>query len=142
MIFQETQSKLQKGFTSGCSSLNAAFILTECILATENYKQELFVTTLGTQKAFDMMDQNSLFRKLYQDGIHGDDWLLLNDLYSDCSSRTKWVRNYRTQSTSSKEFDRMEFFQQDITNDITLHSYHSWKKDTQVSGSAQSVFRT
>ena len=31
VIFQETQSKLQKGFTSGCSSLNAALILSEYI---------------------------------------------------------------------------------------------------------------
>ena len=31
-ILEETQSKLQKGFTEGCSSLSAAVILTECIL--------------------------------------------------------------------------------------------------------------
>ena len=49
VIFQETQSKLQKGFTSGCSSLNAAFILTECILEAGNNQQELFVTTLDTE---------------------------------------------------------------------------------------------
>ena len=91
VIFQETQSKLQKGFTSGCSSLNAAFILTECILEAGNNKQELFVTTLDTQKAFDVVDQNSLLRKLYLDGIHGDDWLLLKELYSHCSSRIKWA---------------------------------------------------
>ena len=38
-----------------------------------------------------MVDQNSLLRKLYLDGVNGDDWLLLEDLYSDCSSRVKWV---------------------------------------------------
>ena len=31
VIFQETKSKLQKRFTSECSSLNAALILSECI---------------------------------------------------------------------------------------------------------------
>ena len=91
VIFQETQSKLQKGFTSGCSSLKAAFILTECILEAGNNKQELFVTTLDTKKAFDVVDKNSLLRKLYLNGIHGDDWLLLKELYSDCSSRIKWA---------------------------------------------------
>ena len=85
------QSTLQKGFTSGCSSLNAAFILTECILEARNNKQELFVTTLDTQKAFDVVDQNSLLKKLYLDGIHGDDWLLLKELHPDCSSRIKWA---------------------------------------------------
>ena len=40
VIFQETQSKLQKGFTSGCSSLNATLILPECILEARNNKQD------------------------------------------------------------------------------------------------------
>ena len=31
-IFIETQSRLQRGFTQGCSTVNAALILTECIL--------------------------------------------------------------------------------------------------------------
>lgn len=90
-IYQDTQSRLQKGFTSGCSSLNAAFILSECILEAASCKQDLYLTTLDTQKAFDVVDQNSLLRKLYLDGIQGDDWLLLKDLYSDCSSRVKWA---------------------------------------------------
>ena len=51
----------------------------------------MLLTTLDTQKAFDVVDQNSLPRKLFLDGVHGDDWLLLKDLYSDCSSRIKWA---------------------------------------------------
>ena len=86
-IFIETQSRLQRGFTQGCSYVNAALILTECILESENLKQDLLLTTLDTQKAFDVVDQNSFLRKLYLGGVHGDDWLLLKDLYSDCSSR-------------------------------------------------------
>ena len=49
----------------------------------------MLLTTLDTQKAFDVVDQNSLLRKLFLDGVHGDDWLLLKDLYSDCSS---WIK--------------------------------------------------
>ena len=90
-ILMNTQSRLQKGFTPGCSSLNAAFILSECILESAMNKQDLFLTTLDTQKAFDVVDQNSLLRKLYLDGIRGNDWLLLKELYSDCSSRIKWA---------------------------------------------------
>ena len=90
-ILEETQSRLQKGFTQGCSSLNAAVILTECILESKNTKQDLLLTTLDTQKAFDVVDHNFLLRKLYLDGITGDDWLLLRDMYSDCSSRVKWA---------------------------------------------------
>ena len=90
-ILEATQSRLQKGFTNGCSSLNAALILTECINESKNNKEDLLFTTLDTytQKAFDVVDQNSLLRRLYLDGIDGDDWLLIRDLYSDCSSRVK-----------------------------------------------------
>ena len=90
-IFAPTQSRIQKGFTPGCPSLNAVFILSECILEAANNKHDLLFTTLDTKKAFDVVDHNSLFRKLYLDGIHGDDWLLLKNLYSDCSSRIKWA---------------------------------------------------
>ena len=38
-----------------------------------------------------MVEQNLLLRRLCLDGIHGDDWLLLRELYSDCSSRIKWA---------------------------------------------------
>ena len=90
-IYQETQSMLQKWFTPGCSSLNAALILTECLPKAGNNKTDVFVMTLNTQKAFDVVDQNSLLRRLYLDGIHGDDWLLLRELYSNCSSHIKWT---------------------------------------------------
>ena len=90
-IFSTTQSRLQRGFTEGCSSLNAAVILTECILESANNKQDLWITTLDTKKAFDVVDHSSLLRRLYLDGVQGDDWLLLKDLYTDCSSRIKWA---------------------------------------------------
>ena len=90
-IFSSTQSRLQRGFTEGCSSLNAAVILTECILESASNKQDLWLTTLDTQKAFDVVDHSSLLRRLYLDGVQGDDWLLIKDLYTDCSSRIKWA---------------------------------------------------
>ena len=90
-ILNPTQSRLQRGFTTGCSSLNASVIVTECIWESKNVKQNLHFTTLDAQKAFGVVDQNSLLRRLYLDGIQGDDWLLIQDMYSDCSSRVKWA---------------------------------------------------
>ena len=90
-ILNPSQSRLQRGFTTGCSSLNAAVIVSECIQESKNTKQNLLFTTLDAQKAFDVVDQNLLLRRLYLDGIHGDDWLLIKDLYTDCSSRVKWA---------------------------------------------------
>ena len=37
------------------------------------------------------MDHSSLLRRLYLDCVHGDDWLLVKDLYIECSSRIKWA---------------------------------------------------
>ena len=90
-IFYSTESRLQRGFTEGCSSLNAAVILTQCLLETADNRQDLWLTTLDTQKAFDVVDHSSLLRRLYLDGIHGDDWILIKDLYTDCSSRIEWA---------------------------------------------------
>ena len=99
LTLQNTQSRLQKGFTPCCSSLNAAFILSECILESAINKQDLFLTTLGThvQKPsmlwIRILYSGRLLRR-YLDGIHGSDWLLLKDLYSDCSSRIKWTGEF------------------------------------------------
>ena len=88
-ILEPAQSRLQRGFTTGCSSLNAAVIISECIQESKNTKQNLLLTTLDAQKAFDVVDHSSLLRRLYFDGIQGGDWLLIQDLYADCSSRVK-----------------------------------------------------
>ena len=61
-ISLSTQSRLQRGFTEGCSSTNAADILSECILESSSNKQDIWLTTLDTQKAFDVVDHNYLLR--------------------------------------------------------------------------------
>lgn len=43
-------------FYKGCSSLNAAFILTMCILESKDNKEELILTTSDVQKAFVAVD--------------------------------------------------------------------------------------
>lgn len=86
----KTQSKLQKGFTEKTSSMNAAMILSECINESNVQKKPLYVAALDVQKAFDVVDHDSLLRKLYLDGISGDDWLLLKDLYAGMTAKVKW----------------------------------------------------
>ena len=39
------------------------------------------------------MDHNIFLRRLYFDGIIGDNWLLLKDMYTDLTSRVKWEAN-------------------------------------------------
>ena len=82
-VLHKTQSNLQKGFNAGSSSMVAALILSECIYEAKNMKSTLFITTLDGQKAFDVVDHKMLLRKLYLDGIRGNDWLLLQNLYHE-----------------------------------------------------------
>ena len=110
-IFSCAQSRLQRGFTEGCSSLNAAVILTECILESASNKQDPWLTTLDTQKALDVVDHSSRLRRLYLDGVHGDDWLLVKDLYTDCSLRIKWAGGLSQDKTRQ---DKIYFESADI----------------------------
>ena len=93
LILGESQSRLQKGFTAGSSSIDAALILSECIAEAKNTHRPLVVATHDAQKAFDVVDHTILLRKLFHDGIKGDNWLLLNDMYTDLTSRVKWEAN-------------------------------------------------
>ena len=65
----KTQSKLQRGFTEKTSSLNTAFIVSQ---TSEHYKdlpEEIILITLDAQKAFDKLQHEILFNKIYHDGI-------------------------------------------------------------------------
>ena len=90
-ILNRSQSSLQKGFTAGHSSIDAALILSECTAEAKNSHKPLIVAMLDAQKAFDVVDHDWLLRRLYLDGITGADWLLLRNQYSDLnSSIVKW----------------------------------------------------
>ena len=56
----------------------------------ENENKPLVVATLDAQKAFDVVDHDTLLRRLFLDGITGPDWLLLRDMYTDLTSVVKW----------------------------------------------------
>ena len=60
--------------------MNAAMILSECINESKLQKKPLYIAALDVQKAFDVVDHDSLLRKLYLDGISGDNWLFMKDL--------------------------------------------------------------
>ena len=48
------------------------------------------MATLDVQKASDVVNHELLLRKLYLDGITGNDWLLVQDIYSDMTTSVKW----------------------------------------------------
>ena len=51
---------MQRGFMEGCSSVNAAFILMECIAEAKDSQETLLVTMLNASKAFSVVAHNLL----------------------------------------------------------------------------------
>lgn len=86
----ETQSRLQRGFTTNTPSLNAAFIVSEASQAYKELSNDLVLLTLDAQKAFDKVHHEILFNKIYHDGITGNLWLLMRNLYRDVTVKVKW----------------------------------------------------
>ena len=98
--------------------MGAALIRTECINETKNKRKPLFVATLDVQKAFDVVNHELLLRKLYLDGITGNDWLLVRDIYKDMTPSVKRRVNCHHHSSLVKGYDREASYQRPITRGI------------------------
>ena len=85
------QSDYQFGFTKGLSPNMAALLISEAKAETRQDKDQLFLATLDSQKAFDVVHHTILMDRLAEAGIPSDIWLIIKDLYSDISSRVKWL---------------------------------------------------
>ena len=49
------------------------------------------MATLDAQKAFDVVHHTILLDRLAESGIPHDIWHIIKDLYSDISSKVKWL---------------------------------------------------
>ncbi len=77
---------IYKGFTFQ----KTALILTETISEAKDSNKELFVASLDAKKAFDVVYQNAMLRKLFFDGLDPSLWNLMCEQYQDASSRVRW----------------------------------------------------
>jgi hypothetical protein len=55
--------------------------------------------TLDAQKAFDRVHHEILFNKIYHDGIQGDLWLLIQNMYREVTVKVKWNNSLSEQFT-------------------------------------------
>ena len=86
------QSPLQFGFTKGLSPVMSALIVSEARAeARMDQSTPLFLMTLDSQKAFDVVNHIILLDNLYEAGIHPSLWTIVKDLYSGLSSKVKWM---------------------------------------------------
>lgn len=83
------QSNLQFGFTEGLSPNMAAPILSEMCSELKG-KEMIFITTLDSQKVFDVVSHQILLDKLYYLGLGTEYWDIIMDLYDGITATVKW----------------------------------------------------
>ncbi|CAC5420311.1 unnamed protein product [Mytilus coruscus] len=86
----QIQNQLQRGFTEAIPMIFAAFLASEAIIQSSEDDQEVLLLTLDAEKAFDKLEHEILFNKVYHYGIDGDMWILLRNMYREMSIRIKW----------------------------------------------------
>ena len=89
--FEYTQSDMQFGFTEGLSPMMASLLVSEAKAESSDQKSTVYMATLDSQKAFDVVHHSILLDKLFDKDINDTAWLVIKDLYKDISSKIKWV---------------------------------------------------
>lgn len=70
----------------------SALIISEARAETTmNPTAPLFLMTLDSQKAFDVVSHTILLDKLYEAGVHPSLWTIVKDMYSGLTSKVKWT---------------------------------------------------
>ena len=86
------QSSLQFGFTKGLSPVMSALIVSEARAEAKiNSCKPLFLVTLDSRKAFDVVNHIILLDKLYEAGIHPSLWTIVKNMYTGLTSKVKWI---------------------------------------------------
>ena len=89
-LILEKQNKLQRGFTEKSSPMNTALILEEYIRDRQDTQTPVYIAFLDAKSAFDVVSHKSLMRKLFNIGVEGNMWTLINSLHKDAKSAVKW----------------------------------------------------
>ena len=77
---------MQFGFTEGPSPMMASLIVREAKAESSDKKSTVFMATLDSHKAFDVVHHSILLDKLFDKDINDTTWLVIKELYQDISS--------------------------------------------------------
>ncbi|CAC5412024.1 unnamed protein product [Mytilus coruscus] len=84
-------STLQFGFTEGLCMLMAVFIINEARAETKHTTfDSLFLMTVDSKKAFDVVDHIIMMDKFYENIPNSSLWTVIKDFYSGLTSKVKW----------------------------------------------------
>ncbi len=89
-VLLPSQSKMQRGFTTDTPALLSGLMIQEQIYQAKRECKPLYITLLDVKTAFDVVWHASLLKKLHKDGIDGDLWLAIRDLYTNATSQVSW----------------------------------------------------
>lgn len=86
----KVQNNAQRGFTSGCSPLNAAFIVEEFYRESKDNNVPAHLILLDAKAAFDVVQHTHMLRRLYHCGVQDKHWTLIESLHTSAASVVKW----------------------------------------------------
>ena len=94
-----TTSDLQFGFTRERSPSMASLLITEALAEAKYLKTPLFVASLDARKAFDVVVQDIMLKKLHDINISGSTWDFIDGVYTNCNEVIRW------QGADSRPYD-------------------------------------
>ena len=98
-LLTKNQSRLQRGFTRKSSSTNASLLISEVQNEAKDRGEFLGLITFDAAKAFDVVWQGSLLRKIFREGVDGSLWLTLSSMYANAVTSVKWGPHVSTHFT-------------------------------------------
>ena len=108
---------MQFGFTEGLSPNMAALILSE-VCSNISAKDILFIATLDSQKAFDVVNHQILMDKLYHLGVNLEFCDVIVHLYQGLTSTVKWNGDTSLSFSIKQGVRQGVFFQLICANNI------------------------
>ena len=106
-VILEKQNPLQRGFTENSSPMNCALLVEEFYRNNKDLKKPTYVTFMDVKSAFDHVDvvvHPNLMRKLYNSGIDGLNWLMINSLHHNSQTAVKWQGQLSSTYTNQQGF--------------------------------------
>lgn len=89
-ILHRQQHPLQRGFTRNSSPMNCALLVEEFYRNNKDLKKPTYIAFMDVKSAFDVVVHPNLMRKLYNSGVTGHEWLVIESLHRDSLTSVKW----------------------------------------------------